>query len=186
LIAADASIKHEHLGKVRAELYFYLLFAIGMFKERCVSFQSLVILTAKLFFDPFGIENKIASIWIAPFAKRVDDLVGRKRQGVDRYGIALVEPKFNCGSQLPMCGLHLSDLEGTTSMARSSDPTKDPDFQRVVQRFLHTPPQPHKPAKAKGRSKTGKAKKPGDSPPTRRITGFQRIGFRGWSIQSST
>jgi hypothetical protein len=26
-----------------------------------------------------------------------------------------------------------------------SDPTKDPEFQKVVQAFLHTKPQPHKP-----------------------------------------
>jgi hypothetical protein len=26
-----------------------------------------------------------------------------------------------------------------------SDPTKDPEFQRVVQTFLRTPPKPHKP-----------------------------------------
>lgn len=25
-----------------------------------------------------------------------------------------------------------------------SDPTKDPEFQKVVQAFLHTKPQPHK------------------------------------------
>jgi hypothetical protein len=26
-----------------------------------------------------------------------------------------------------------------------SDPTKDPEFQKVVRHFLTTPPQPHKP-----------------------------------------
>jgi hypothetical protein len=30
-------------------------------------------------------------------------------------------------------------------MPKSSDPTKDPEFQKVVQAFLHTKPQPHKP-----------------------------------------
>jgi hypothetical protein len=30
--------------------------------------------------------------------------------------------------------------------AKSSDPTKDPEFQKVVQTFLRTPPQHHKPA----------------------------------------
>jgi hypothetical protein len=29
--------------------------------------------------------------------------------------------------------------------AKSSDPTKDPEFQKVVQAFLRTPPKPHKP-----------------------------------------
>jgi hypothetical protein len=29
------------------------------------------------------------------------------------------------------------------------DPTKDPEFQKVVRRFLKTPPKPHKPKKAK-------------------------------------
>jgi hypothetical protein len=33
-----------------------------------------------------------------------------------------------------------------------SDPTKDPEFQKVVQTFLHTKPQPHKPKKKPGRS----------------------------------
>jgi len=37
------------------------------------------------------------------------------------------------------------------------DPTKDPKFQQVVQTFLRTPPQPHKPVK-KARAK--KAKQP--------------------------
>jgi hypothetical protein len=32
-------------------------------------------------------------------------------------------------------------------MAREPDPTKDPAFQKVVQAFLHTKPQPHKPKK---------------------------------------
>jgi hypothetical protein len=31
-------------------------------------------------------------------------------------------------------------------MAKTSDPTKDLEFQRVVQNFLHTKPQPHKPS----------------------------------------
>jgi hypothetical protein len=26
-----------------------------------------------------------------------------------------------------------------------ADPTKDPEFQKVVQAFLHTKPKPHKP-----------------------------------------
>jgi hypothetical protein len=30
-------------------------------------------------------------------------------------------------------------------MAKTSDPTKNPEFQKVVQTFLHTKPQPHKP-----------------------------------------
>jgi len=29
--------------------------------------------------------------------------------------------------------------------AKSSDPTKNPEFQKVVKHFLTTPPQPHKP-----------------------------------------
>jgi len=32
-------------------------------------------------------------------------------------------------------------------MAKKSDPTKDPDFQAVVQHFLKTPHKPHKPKK---------------------------------------
>jgi hypothetical protein len=30
-------------------------------------------------------------------------------------------------------------------MAKTSDPTKDPEFQKVVRHFLTTPPKPHKP-----------------------------------------
>jgi len=33
-----------------------------------------------------------------------------------------------------------------------SDPTKDPEFQKVVQTFLHTKPQPHKAKKKPKRS----------------------------------
>jgi len=29
---------------------------------------------------------------------------------------------------------------------KEHDPTKDPEFQKVVQTFLHTKPQPHKPS----------------------------------------
>jgi len=32
-------------------------------------------------------------------------------------------------------------------MAKHSDPTKDPEFQKVVQAFLRTKPQPKKPKK---------------------------------------
>jgi hypothetical protein len=39
----------------------------------------------------------------------------------------------------------------------SPDPTKDPEFQKVVQGFLQTPPKPHK-SKAKKRAKGRKAK----------------------------
>jgi hypothetical protein len=38
-----------------------------------------------------------------------------------------------------------------------SDPTKDPEFQRVVQTFLHTKPQLHQPKKKAGK-KTAKRK----------------------------
>jgi hypothetical protein len=34
-----------------------------------------------------------------------------------------------------------------------SDPTKDPEFQKVVQAFLHTKPQPHKAKKAAKKQK---------------------------------
>jgi len=37
------------------------------------------------------------------------------------------------------------------------DPTKDPEFQKVVRTFLHTKPQPHKPKKKKAKKV---AKKP--------------------------
>jgi len=39
------------------------------------------------------------------------------------------------------------------------DPTKDPEFQKVVRHFLTTPPRPHKPAK-KARQKAVPRKKP--------------------------
>jgi hypothetical protein len=40
-----------------------------------------------------------------------------------------------------------------------SDPTKDPEFQKMVQAFLHTKPQPHKPLKSKQRAKAAKRKR---------------------------
>jgi len=42
-------------------------------------------------------------------------------------------------------------------MSKPSDPTKDTEFQKVVQGFLRTPPKPHK-LKAKKRAKVKKAK----------------------------
>jgi hypothetical protein len=39
-----------------------------------------------------------------------------------------------------------------------ADPTKDPKFQQVVQAFLQTPPQPHKPVK-KAKAKKAKSRK---------------------------
>ncbi len=40
------------------------------------------------------------------------------------------------------------------------DPTKDPEFQKVVQTFLRTPPTPHKTrGKRKKRLKSGKVRK---------------------------
>jgi len=42
-------------------------------------------------------------------------------------------------------------------MAKSPDPTKDPEFQKVVQAFLHTKPQPH--AAKKRKRKVGPQKK---------------------------
>ncbi len=38
-------------------------------------------------------------------------------------------------------------------MAKDSDPTKDPEFQKVVQGFLRTKPTPHK---LKKKTKSGK------------------------------
>ena len=36
-------------------------------------------------------------------------------------------------------------------MSKSTDPTKDPEFQKVVQAFLRTKPQPKKPTKKKAK-----------------------------------
>jgi hypothetical protein len=38
-------------------------------------------------------------------------------------------------------------------MAKTSDPTKDPEFQKVVRHFLTTAPQPHKTKKTKAKKK---------------------------------
>jgi hypothetical protein len=44
-------------------------------------------------------------------------------------------------------------------MSKSSDPTKNPEFQKVVQAFLQTPPKPHKgPAKKPAKARKAKAK----------------------------
>jgi hypothetical protein len=42
------------------------------------------------------------------------------------------------------------------SLVKDDDPTKDPEFQKVVQTFLQTPPQPHKPS-GKGKPKTARS-----------------------------
>jgi hypothetical protein len=39
-----------------------------------------------------------------------------------------------------------------------SDPTKDPEFQKVVQAFLRTKPQPHKPKKKAAKKAASKRK----------------------------
>jgi hypothetical protein len=47
-------------------------------------------------------------------------------------------------------------------MAKSSDPTKDPEFQKAVQALLRAPPQPHKPlGKRKPKAARPKTTKPG-------------------------
>jgi hypothetical protein len=41
-------------------------------------------------------------------------------------------------------------------MAKTPDPTKDPEFQAVVQHFLKTPHQPHRPVKGVKKKPTKK------------------------------
>jgi hypothetical protein len=43
-------------------------------------------------------------------------------------------------------------------MAEKSDPTKDPEFQRVVQTFLTTPHKPHKPKRKRKAATKGRRK----------------------------
>jgi hypothetical protein len=49
-----------------------------------------------------------------------------------------------------------------------SDPTKDPEFQKVVQHLLNTPHQPHKSAgkKAKSKRKSAAFSKPKNGAPS--------------------
>jgi hypothetical protein len=47
-----------------------------------------------------------------------------------------------------------------------SDPTKDPEFQKVVRHFLTTPHQPHKPAKPKKARKRAASAKPKSAAPS--------------------
>jgi hypothetical protein len=42
---------------------------------------------------------------------------------------------------------------------KSRDPTKNPEFQKVVRHFLSTPPRPHKPAKKIRRKRAASAKR---------------------------
>ena len=45
-------------------------------------------------------------------------------------------------------------------MPKAPDPTKDPEFQRVLGNLLKTPPKPHSEMKV-GKAKAKKAKSPG-------------------------
>jgi hypothetical protein len=50
--------------------------------------------------------------------------------------------------------------------SKKDDPTRDPEFQKVVQTFLHTKPRPHKPlgkAKKSSRRKAPQKKARGDT-----------------------
>jgi hypothetical protein len=61
------------------------------------------------------------------------------------------------GGSSPKLNVNASfSLSGGARMAKS-DPTKDPEFQKVVQTFLHTKPQPHQPKK-KAAKKAAKRK----------------------------
>jgi hypothetical protein len=42
-------------------------------------------------------------------------------------------------------------------MPKNSDPTKNPEFQKIVRHFLTTPPQPHKPPKKRKSAKRRKS-----------------------------
>jgi hypothetical protein len=50
----------------------------------------------------------------------------------------------------------------------TSDPTKDPEFQKVVRHLLNTPHQPHKPAgkKIKSKRKSVASSKPKSDAPS--------------------
>jgi hypothetical protein len=49
-------------------------------------------------------------------------------------------------------------------MGAKSDPTKDPEFQRVLKNLLNTPPKPHSEMKlGKSKKKTAKGRKPSAS-----------------------
>ena len=57
-------------------------------------------------------------------------------------------------------GFWPSDMYCPPMREKKSDPTKDAEFQGVVQHFLKTPPQPHTPkGKKKASPAKGKAKK---------------------------
>jgi hypothetical protein len=46
--------------------------------------------------------------------------------------------------------------------AKAPDPTKDPEFQKVVQTFLRTKPMPHKPKKAAKKQKKARKGRPAE------------------------
>jgi hypothetical protein len=63
-------------------------------------------------------------------------------------------------SSLPMVKVVV--LVAVVAFMSKSDPTQDPEFQKVVRHFLTTPPKPHKPIgkkKASLKSKSGARRK---------------------------
>ncbi len=82
-----------------------------MLKEPSMFFEFDAEVLSIFVFNKQSVEKQIAPVWIAFFAHRVNDLIGRKCKSVDRDWIAVMKPKRNSRAKLTLRGIQFLELE---------------------------------------------------------------------------
>lgn len=103
--------KNEHFRQSWIKFDFTVRISVRMLEERCMLFEALNKFAAVFVLDPVGIKQQIATVRVALFAERVDDLVTRTRQRVHRNRVAASEPEADCCSQLATRRGQLADVD---------------------------------------------------------------------------